>query len=457
MNKLTKSIIIIGAVAILALVIALYFISQKVTKNIQERVNAGLNDARHLLAENPGKYNIADFTFEPFTCHGLMDYTCVSKKVSIFVTDPTTRDNAAYENVRLSDVMLDLKDIKSKKRLSLSVKTNVSYPNIDKFFGVTSGDSSSDMLISFLNKNAQAILPNALVCTQDYTLNEENEDSKSSIITLNTLCDFSSQLLNTNLNTTNVFNPPLHKSHILGIFYEIAMANSDDSKDSKVSESGSSSSEKRQDLQFLNIPHELRFINLTLKNKQSFKDFIANNKNLSDAQRDELLASFHGGLSFLKIGMSFGGKIFGSYLGDAGEKIAHGLIGLIENSIKEFNVQFSLRGEDFKPLEAFYTRNIIEWLDYLNAKYDVKLTLDGKNVEISNTKRAVESSETYEVTPDMIDGSGDSSVDSKDSKGDSKGAKENDLMQPPGITESYLESNDLLRRVFIKDSIESKL
>ncbi|MWV61939.1 hypothetical protein DCO58_06900 [Helicobacter saguini] len=478
MNKLTKSIITIGAVAILALVIALYFISQKVTKNIEERINTGLHDAQNLLRENPDKYNISDFTFEPFECHGLMDYTCKSSKMSIFVTDPTTRDNTPYENVQLSDIILDLKDIKSKKRLSLSVKTNVGYPNIDKFFGVESGDSNNDLLISFLNKNAQALLPSTLECSQDYNLKDVSEDSKSSIITLNTICDFNSALLNTNLTTTNVFNPPINKSHILGIFYEIAMANNDDSiesslrdsKDSKVTESVTSTTQKRQDLQLLNIPHELEFINLTLKNKQTFKEFLANNKSLDDKQKAELQANFNGAITSAKMFSTFGSKIFGSYLGGAGEKIISSLIDLAQNNIKEFNVQFSLKGEDFKPLEAFYTRNIIEWLSYLNEKYDVKLAIDSKNVEISNTKKAIESNETYEVTPDIIDNpSLESSIidsDSKDtnlqdSKTDSNKEKENDLMQPPGITESYLESNfeNLLKRdvksLFIRDSIES--
>lgn len=419
MSKLAKSVVIVGGLVIVILVVGLYFASQKVTKNVETQLNSSLQEIKTQLELSKGKYNIQGLEYQPFTCSGLMDYTCKSKQISVFVIDPTTRDNLAYENVRLNDIIIDLKDIKSKKHLSLNIKTDVSYPNIEKFFG----DSASGELVAFLNHNAQALLPNALECAQEYLLKDlpQNLDSNSSLVSLKTQCEFSSALLNTHLDTTNLFNPKVNKSHILGVFYEIAMANNEEAKNS--------------DLSFLNIPHELESLKLRLESKQTFEEFLAKNKDLSEEKKAELRANFHGGLSFLSIGMSLGSKIFGSYLGSNGEKIALSLVNLASNKIKKLELDFALKKDDFKPLESFYTRNALQWLDYLNSGYSIVLLVDDKKQEMSENLKAIETNETY-VPQDSTD----------DTPQDSTPANSpvpNDLMQPPGVIESNLDSKIL--------------
>ena len=408
MNKLARNLVIFGGVLIVLLVVALYFASEKITQNIEEKINQSLSDAQSQIRNNRGKYSIHDFEFKPFSCSGLLDYTCKSDGISLFVSDPTTRDNVAYENIRLEHIALDLQDIKSKKNLSMNVKTNISYPNIERFFG----DSKNDSLTSFLNKSAKALLPNVLECNHHLNLLESSVDSsldsnvsgdsnldsnldsnnsgdsnasnasgdsnisnaESSHLVLDSKCNLSSPMLNTNVTSSNSFTPNINKTHILALLYEIALANGDSG--------GDSNADSNDDLILTNIPHRLESLSVNLESKKSFKDILEADTTLDPKQKAELKSGF----DFNILSLYTLSNMFNPYLGENGARSVNGLLNLISGKSKNFNIDIKAKeNAKYRILDELYTSDLISLMSFVNENYDVVVgntILDSnKNIE----------------------------------------------------------------------------
>ncbi|RDU67685.1 hypothetical protein CQA53_01415 [Helicobacter didelphidarum] len=439
MNKLARILVVFGAFIIIALVTALYFGSQKITQNIEERLNSGLHDVQLQIQQSNDTYPVAKIEYAPFHCSGLMDYTCVSDFISLYVKDPTTRNNQVYENIRFDKITLDLKDIKSKKHISFDVDTQLNYPNIQKFFG----DSKTNSSIAFFNHNAEALLPNNLHCKQTYSTQDSDlfENQESSLIELKTECNLESQIFTTQIATNNILMPNVQRAHILGIFYEIMMANIYES------------SEVKEDLKLVNIPHQLESIHLTMQSKQTFKDFLAQNQSLSNQQREILQSQFDGNLGTLKMIIP---ALFGSFLNDYSIKSILAFINLAQSKIKKIDLQFTIKdNKNFNPLEDFNAMNLIEWLTYLNNNYDVKMIIDGNlqtktNQVVPTNRSGLETNERYEVAPESniqsIENDSEKQADDlhpQNSKNNDsqKLFKDNELLDPPALMETMLKEN----------------
>lgn len=350
MNKLARNIVIVGVIVIAILLVVLYFASRKMLQEIEFRLNGGMEFAKVQVEQaQSSKYGIQKFEYEPFECSGFMDYKCKSKKITLYMDDFTTKQHDVRENIQFHDFTLSSEDIKSKNHLSFKIKTDIEYPEMNKFFG----DSTKDPLIAFFNRSTDAILPNKLECAQDYTYNTDEGASHS--ITANTQCSLITQMFDINLETINLFAPSIERAHILGILYEIAMAMNGDSN--------------KEELQAQNIPHELDSLKLTIKPKQSFQDFLTNSDKLTQEQKNNLKTQFEANLSLMKL---IGTPFLTTYLGQSGAEIIQGINDVTQDNIKELDIQFTLKNPpNFQPLKVLKKMSVLEWLNYLNKNYTI--------------------------------------------------------------------------------------
>lgn len=363
MNKLARVLVIFGAILIIILLIALFFGSRKIAQEIEKRLNQSMQNAKTQLEQSPhdNNYAIQNFDYTPFKCNGLMDYTCQSDSITMYAKDPTTRDNQTYNNIHLKNIVLSIRDIRNKNYLSFDIETAIDYPHIDKFFG----DSKTGILVSFFNQNAEAILPNRVHCKQDFTY-KDSLDLESNTLNVETVCDFESQVLTTQIKATNIFIPKIDKSHILGILYEIAMAMNEDIN--------------KKDLQAQNIPHELESLYVSLQSKQTFKDFLTQNKRLSDEQKQTLQTQLDANIVLMK---SVGIRFLKSYIGQSGANIGQGISDFIQGNVKKLDIGLHLKTKNFQPFKNLYAMNIIEWLTYINKNYTIQSYSD--NNETTHT------------------------------------------------------------------------
>ncbi len=352
MNRLVRRIVFIGAVIIVILLVVLYFASRKMLQEVELRLNQGMELARIQVEQaQSSQYGIQRFEYLPFQCSGLMDYKCKSEKITLYMDDFTTNQHDVHETIQFRNFTLSSEDIKSKNRLSFKVKTDIEYPTGNRFFG----DSAKEPLIAFFNYSTDAFLPNQLECEQDYLYKVDEDVSHT--ITANTQCNFISQMFDTHLEVVNLFAPNIERAHIIGILYEIAMAMNGDSD--------------KEELQAQNIPHELDSLKLTIQPKQSFQDFLAHNEKLTMEQKNTLKTQFEANLSLMKL---VGKPFLASYVGSTSSILMQGISDLMQNGIKEFDMQLTLKNPpNFQPLKTLKNMNIREWLTYLNTNYTITI------------------------------------------------------------------------------------
>lgn len=353
MNKLARNIVIFGAVIIAILLIVLYFASRKMLQEVESRLNQGMEFARvHVEEAQSNQYGIQRFEYKPFECSGLMDYKCKSEEITLYMDDFAEPNHNVHEAIQFYNFTLTGEDIKSRNHLSFKVKTDIKYPTMNRLFG----DSTKDSLTAFFNHSVDSLLPNKLECEQEY-LYTTDEDTPQTV-TADTKCTLISQIFNTRLESVNAFTPNVERAHIIGILYDIAMAMNGDSN--------------KEELQAQNIPHELLSLKFNIQPKQSFNDFIASNDKLTAEQKDALLTQSEVNLSLMRL---IGTPFLTPYIGESSQVFMQGLSDVMQNKIKEFDVQLILKNPpNFQPLIMFKNMNVMDWLDYFNKNYKIMIS-----------------------------------------------------------------------------------
>ncbi len=419
MNKFMRKLVIFGAIVIVILFVALYFIIQKMLNEIEYKINSGMESARLQIERTRNNdYGIKKLEYAPFKCSGIIDYKCKTNSISLYMNDQID-NNKIYESIKLTNLTIYGEDIKSSDHLSFKIETDINYPEVDKFFG----DSKQDVLIAFFNKSINSILPNKLSCNQDY-LYTQNENIKQNNILANTKCNFESKIFITDFETKNVLETEIDKPHILNILYDIAMIISGNSTNNQLNSQ--------------NISHKLDFAKISLTKKQTFDDFLTNQNEISKEQKIILKSNLEG---YIKLMQIVGTPILKSYLGQNGAIIMQGVLDLIKDKNKQFGLEINLKDIlNFKPLNFYVDMNVIDWLNYINKNYNMKIFIDQeeKQTNQSTTKLPPETDELYEtIHQEDIDMPTTDDKIHKTLQQNSGGDNlDNELLEPPSLLES---------------------
>lgn len=353
MNKLARTILIVGGLIILLLLIVLPSVSKLLTRSVQVHLNEGLQQIKENIARN-NPFGIAAFDYEPFVCSGIASYECKSVHISIraFNIDGTPKPQ---EIVRLEDLSLGSKNASDKNIVRFNASTSLIYPaEMNPFL---SGNISRDTL-DLLNKISLVLLPSELNCNQSYS--RDGQDSKT--IRTQSHCKFDARLANLTIDLGSTLRPDTDKAHILGILYDIVMAANGNDDQVKLSPQ--------------NIPHKLDSLLLTLESKTTFGALIKNKEgleiDLDDKQGEILEKRFE---SSLKLLQAAGDIFFSKYFGKEGKELSRGIIGVAKGSLKSITVEFKPKNPDkLYSLQGLYGKAAVDWLAYLASHYDLSIT-----------------------------------------------------------------------------------
>ena len=351
MNKLARTILIVGGLIILLLLIVLPSVSKLLTRSVQVHLNEGLQQIKENIARN-NPFGVAAFDYIPFDCYGIASYECKSEAISIRALN---NKGWVEEIVLLENLSLGSKNASDKNIIRFNASTSLSYPSEMNPFLSSNIDRDT---LDLLNQVSMVLLPSELDCNQSYS--RDGQDPR--IISMQSHCKFDARLANLTIDLGSTLRPNVDKTHILGILYDIVMA--------------ASGNDDRPELSLQKIPHKLDSLILTLESKTTFGALIKNKKGLEidlDSEQEEALERrFHFSLKLLQ---AAGDIFFSKYFGKKGKELSRGIVGVAKGSIKSITVEFKPKNpRKFYYLEDFYNEAVVDWLAYLASNYDLLIT-----------------------------------------------------------------------------------
>ncbi len=351
MNRVMRVIVILGVVVILVLFAILYLGSNKVLREVEKSINNMLEHAK-LQIEDPQQdmYGIKKLDYKPFRCSGLLSYKCKSDSISIYMGNPTLENTQANEIIRFVNFTISGDDIKSNDHLSFNIQTDIEYPLVNIL-----DNSKKDAQIALI-KAFNAVLPKKLLCYQDYSHKNNNETLDS--ILQNTRCDIESEILSTNVEVQNVFSMETDKPHIFAILRDIAM-------------NINSNNDSRND-----ILYEFNFAKLSLKNKETFDEFLSAQSDITEQQGLSLKTILNVSLDTAPLLIN---AFVTPYLRQNATKVTSAIASLVRNDSKQLDIEIN-SNDGYSPtsLKTIMNMDISELIDYINENCNFKIMLDGK-------------------------------------------------------------------------------